>query len=69
MNVTRYSGQTIQVFVTGLDQMFMLVPTVINNKYTDKLAYLDKGESKYYPEGCEKMTLHVYTSGSIQEVA
>ena len=62
MNVTRYSGQTIQVFVTGLDQMFMPVPTEVNNKYTDKLAYLDKGESKYYPEGCEKMTLHVYTS-------
>ena len=65
MNVTRYSGQTIQVFVTGLDQMFMPVPTVINNKYTDKLAYLDKGENKYYPEGCEKMTLHVYTSSEL----
>ena len=62
MNVTRYSGQTIQVFVTGLDQMFMPVPTVINNKYTDKLADLDKGEDKYYLKGCEKITLHVYTS-------
>ena len=62
MNVTRHSGQTIQVFVAGLDQMFMPVPTVINNKYTDKLADLDKGEDKYYLKGCEKMTLHVYTS-------
>ena len=62
MNVTRYSGQTIQVFVAGLDQMFMPVPTVINNKYTDKLADLDKGEDKHYLKGCEKMTLHVYTS-------
>ena len=54
------SGQTIQVFVAGLDQMFMPVPTVINNKYTDKLADLDKGEDKYYLKGCEKMTLHIY---------
>ena len=62
MNVTRYSGQTIQVFVAGLDQMFMPVPTEINNKYTDMLADLDKGEDKYYLKGCEKITLHVYTS-------
>ena len=65
MNVTRYSGQTIQVFVAGLDQMFMPVPTEINNKYTDKLADLDKGEDKYYLKGCEKMTLHVYTSSEL----
>ena len=65
MNVTRYSGQTIQVFVVGLDQMFMPVPTEINNKYTNKLANLDKGEDKYYLKGCEKMTLHVYTSSEL----
>ena len=62
MNVTRYSGQTIQVFVTGLDQMFMPVPTVINNKYTDELADLGKGEDKHFLKGCEKITSHVYTS-------
>ena len=62
MDYIKYSGQTIQVFVVGLDQMFMPVPTVINNKYTNELADLDKGEDKYYLKGCEKMTLHVYTS-------